>query len=159
MARMEEVLTWLGCEIKNDGVKIKVEKPNETILAEEVKFTSIEKVTKSENNQLVYYQILPEYQTAILTIAECRFDENYKQTLEQFFQEVAKWDVERIVVDLRKNTGGNSIVVNEFCRYLEHENAKMVALPNTQSIENLFSGDVFVATSNQTFAQLIYLLE
>lgn len=44
---------------------------------------------------------------------------NIKEGLYNFFQEVSKNNIQNIAIDLRENTGGNSLVINQFIRYLD----------------------------------------
>jgi hypothetical protein len=48
-------------------------------------------------------------------------DATYQRTLREFFEAVHKQGVQRVALDLRANSGGDSRVVNEFLRYLEVE--------------------------------------
>jgi hypothetical protein len=56
---------------------------------------------------------------AVLTVRRCEPDDQYEDVLESFFGEVAARGLERIVVDLRGNPGGDSRVTDLFVEYLD----------------------------------------
>lgn len=104
---------------------------------------------------------------AVLTITRCVPDEEYRQTLAGFFQEVQRQNSDRIVVDLRGNSGGDSRVINLFVEYLDTE-----AIPSGSSRGRYgpwvfplgngtmearrhpdpFSGEILVLTDHGTFS-------
>ena len=57
--------------------------------------------------------------TAVFTLTSCVYDEEYCSTVAAFFRRVDSFGIENVIVDLRGNTGGNSLVANEFLRYLD----------------------------------------
>lgn len=117
---------------------------------------------------LFYYNIDKEKSTGVLTINECIVNEDYLNTLEDFFAEVQKHGIRNIAVDLRNNGGGNSAVFNEFARYLnidEWENFAIearygphIVKPKSTMVKNerhdnfIYGGNVYVLTSNRTFS-------
>ncbi len=58
-------------------------------------------------------------QLAVLTIHRCDPDDTYREVLAGFFQDVHDRALDRIVVDLRGNPGGDSRVTNLFVEYLD----------------------------------------
>lgn len=56
---------------------------------------------------------------ALLAIHACVPDDAYRETLAGFFREVHNQGLDRIVVDLRGNSGGHSRVTNLFVEYLD----------------------------------------
>lgn len=117
---------------------------------------------------LFYYKIDKENKVGILTINECIVNDDYLKTLEDFFAEVQKHEIKNIAVDLRNNQGGNSMVFNEFARYLNIDEwngfgADVRYGPYLHSIKDnvfknkrhdrfIFGGNVYVLTSNKTFS-------
>ena len=57
----------------------------------------------------------------IFTLRQCVYDEEYKNGLRDFFTAVQENNIRSVIVDLRNNPGGNSLVTNEFIRYLPAE--------------------------------------
>lgn len=64
------------------------------------------------------FTIEPENGLGIFTLDRCVNDDRYRDALAAFFNAVADAGIDRIVVDLRRNGGGNSSVANEFLRYV-----------------------------------------
>lgn len=56
---------------------------------------------------------------AVLTVHSCVPDDTYREALAGFFGEVHAKRLERVVVDLRGNPGGDSRVVDQFVEYLD----------------------------------------
>lgn len=110
----------------------------------------------------VYYEIDEENSLAVLTLNECDYNSVYRNTLAEMFQEVAEKGICNVAVDLRSNSGGSSLVADEFINYLDTETYKDWAcewrmhyflVPYEQSVctnrqkENVFDGNVYVLTS------------
>lgn len=80
--------------------------------------------TRSGDESVVDEQVpVAEYRfegdLAVLTVHRCDPDDAYKATLAAFFDEVAQRGLERVVVDLRGNAGGDSRVADLFVGYLD----------------------------------------
>ena len=103
----------------------------------------------------------------IFILRQCIYDKTYKTALKDFFTSVRDEGVHSVIVDLRGNPGGNSLVANEFLRYLPVENYEVgsstvrfgpVIWKNqpgrqkNQQAEYVFSGDVYVLTSTDSFS-------
>lgn len=77
----------------------------------------------------------------------------------EFFTEVKAGQIQTVVVDLRQNSGGNSLVANEFMRYSDIDRYYTFGsievrfgpvLWKNKSV--LFHGSTYVLTSPQTFS-------
>ncbi|HHX74772.1 MAG TPA: hypothetical protein GX699_07700 [Firmicutes bacterium] len=103
----------------------------------------------------------------IFTLRKCVYDEQYKAGLQEFFTKVQEQNIRSVIVDVRGNPGGNSLVAREFIRYLPAEDylagTSEVRLgpilwknkPQTQKnvqLPPLFLGDVYVLTGTDTFS-------
>ncbi len=103
----------------------------------------------------------------IFALRQCIYDKTYKTALKDFFTSVRDEDVHSVIVDLRGNSGGNSLVANEFIRYLPVEgyqvgSSKVRLGPviwknqpgrqKNQQAENVFSGNVYVLTGTDSFS-------
>lgn len=124
--------------------------------------------TEEEENAFVYYGIDGERSLATLTLNECVFNEEYKSCLKNMFGEVKERGIKNICVDLRENGGGNSLVANEFLKYLDipcYNDMGMVwrlgflnisaggGITENERYEDLiFNGNVYVLTSYHTFS-------
>ena len=73
---------------------------------------------ESQPDSFVWYDIDAEKDLAVLTLTACRYDDEYKACLRDMFTEVKAQGIGNVAVDLRGNGGGNSLVANEFIRYL-----------------------------------------
>lgn len=116
----------------------------------------------------VYYNIDEERGTAVLTLNECIFNEEYKSCLRNMFGEVKSKGIKNVCVDLRKNGGGNSMVANEFLKYLDIPSYKEIGLvwrlgflnisagggvsENERYEDLIFDGNVYLLTSYYTFS-------
>jgi C-terminal processing protease CtpA/Prc len=122
----------------------------------------------SEPKPFVYYEMDVDKNLAVLTLNNCWFNEEYIGCLKTMFTEIKKNGIGNVAVDLRNNGGGNSLVANEFIKYLNVESFKtatyewrfgMFVLPSDDGIiqneryENLlFDGNVYILTSSDTFS-------
>ncbi|MGI6140316.1 MAG: S41 family peptidase [Caldicoprobacterales bacterium] len=103
----------------------------------------------------------------IFTLRQCIYDKTYKTALNNFFKSVRDEGVYNVIVDLRGNSGGNSLVADEFIRYLPVEDYKLGSSnvrfgpfiwknqprqQKNQQAEYVFSGDVYVLTGTDSFS-------
>jgi C-terminal processing protease CtpA/Prc len=61
---------------------------------------------------------------AVLTLNSCRFDEEYRGKLREFFAEVSARGIGSVCLDVRRNPGGDSRVIDEFLRYIDIDTLK-----------------------------------
>jgi hypothetical protein len=119
------------------------------------------------NETFYVYSVDKDSGVGIFTLRQCIFDKTYKTALKDFFTSVRDGGVHSVIVDLRGNPGGNSLVANEFLRYLPVESYQVggstvrfgpVIRENqpgrqkNQQAEYVFSGDVYVLTSADSFS-------
>jgi hypothetical protein len=139
---------------------------------EETAFYSFKKLNLyySAEDLFVTFDIDTKNSIGVFTLKQCKFNEKYRDTLKAFFKDVKKHRIQSIVVDLRNNSGGNSMVCDEFIRYLDldldkyHSTYTFVRfgpllkkyknefLTNKQYKDLLFNGRVYVLTSTSTFS-------
>jgi hypothetical protein len=67
----------------------------------------------------VRFEIDEKHNLAVFGLDRCDNNEQYRKTLKEFFAVVQEKKITRVAVDLRRNAGGNSAVVDEFLRYLD----------------------------------------
>lgn len=124
--------------------------------------------TPSEPKDFVYYDIDEQRSMAVLTLTECNYNQTYKDCVNSMFTAVKQKNIQNVVVDLRGNGGGNSLVGNEFIKYLPvdgyldgpfdwrwgfitfHGNSGKVRNERNQSLT--FEGNVYLLTDNRSFS-------
>ena len=122
--------------------------------------------------QFVWYDYETEvYSVALLSLTECRYDDEYKKYLQLLFSDVKEHGIRNVVVDLRGNGGGNSMVANEFIRYLPVDTYKVdgcyhrlgcfmldytgeeyIKLNNEKYTDLTFEGNVYLLTDSSSFS-------
>lgn len=115
----------------------------------------------------VYYTVDRDADLAVFTLRECNYNDEYRQALKSFFNDVASSCISHIAVDLRDNGGGNSKVADEFIRYLPADGYEsfwcdirygpfLAKFHNShhknKSASPVFTGDVYVLTDTDTFS-------
>lgn len=127
-------------------------------------------IEQEENGEepFVYFEIDEEKSLALLTLDSCKYNQEYTDCLAEMFTQVKEKGIEHVAVDLRNNGGGNSMVADEFIRYLNVDSFEQgtnrwrlgwFVLPFHESTaenkkyENLlYEGDVYVLTSSASFS-------
>lgn len=122
----------------------------------------------SESKDFVYYDIDEQKSLAVLTLTQCIYNQKYIDCLKKMFAEVKQKNIQNVAVDLRGNGGGNSLVGNEFVKYLPVDTYLDAAFDwrwnyitihgNHGKIKNeynenlLFAGNVYILTNNGSFS-------
>ena len=124
----------------------------------------------SETEPFYDYSIDGASGIGIFTLRECIYDKTYKTALKDFFISVQDEGVHSVIVDLRGNPGGNSLVADEFLRYLPVEGYQVGSSnvrfgpiiwknkpgqQRNQQAEYVFSGDVYVLTGTDSFSATV----
>lgn len=123
----------------------------------------------------VSYEIDTTRSLAVLTLDSCEYNSEYINTVKNMFSEVKEKGIKNVAVDLRYNGGGNSMVANEFFRYLNIDSYKEWAwdwrlgwfMLNIEQCENqnnkydelIFDGDLYLLTSVETFSSAMNFAE
>ncbi|MDD3833596.1 MAG: S41 family peptidase [Oscillospiraceae bacterium] len=164
-----EYLSFVGVDTQKDiPLVLVLEKPNNgsritaTFSLREGIAAGEEKAEPNFN-----YSIDSSAGIGIFTLRQCIYDEEYKNGLRDFFTAVQENNIRSVIVDLRNNPGGNSLVANEFIRYLPAESylagASEVRFgsilwknkpqnPKNQHLTPVFLGKVYVLTGADTFS-------
>lgn len=66
-------------------------------------------------------EYFPEQNAMLFWLNTCRYNDEYKDFLGELFAESEEKGVEHIIIDVRKNTGGDSKVIDEFMSYIDVE--------------------------------------
>lgn len=141
----------------------------ETIHHEFIKCIEGNRSVKTEQSDRgwVYYDIDKERNLGVFTLTTCTCNQEYLDTVKEFFEEVSQAGIENVAVDLRGNGGGNSAVANEFIRYLNvdeyntwdcdiryglylHKFRSRV-MQNMQ-LSPQFKGNLYILTDRKTFS-------
>ncbi len=126
----------------------------------------------------VRFEIDERHDLGLFVVDQCINNEHYRKTLRDFFAAVRDKEITRVAVDVRRNGGGNSNVINEFLRYIDTESYAVLGglirgsadaraqrnwllpgltpLPGLRlknaRVEEPFRGQVFILTSKATFS-------
>lgn len=122
----------------------------------------------SELKDFVYYDIDEQKSLAVLTLTECAYNQTYIDCVKEMFAAVKQKNIRSVAVDLRGNGGGNSLVGNEFLKYLPAESyfdgsfdwrwgfitfhGNDVAIKNERKKDLTFEGDVYILTDTKSFS-------
>lgn len=161
-------LELLGIDT-SDGADYEIQTGSETV-TEHYNFVSAAEVRGNESGgeELCGYIVDKENSIGIFTLNECVLNDEYKNALKNFFGEVAENDISAVAVDLRDNGGGNSLVINEFFRYLDVDEYRVFGgtdvrrggrlksysgeFERNRRVKEPFDGELYVLTSNFTFS-------
>ncbi len=119
----------------------------------------------------VYYSIDEANDLAVLTLTQCVINDEYRACLRDMFTEVKDLGINNVAVDLRGNGGGNSMVANEFIRYLPVDAYRVdgyihrlgcfmpdftgdgsTVVENSKYSDLTFDGDVYLLTDSGSFS-------
>lgn len=132
-------------------------------------------------NPWVSYSFDMDNRIGIFTLDNCIFNEEYKSSVDTFFDEVRKNNINNIILDLRNNNGGDSRVANYFLSYfkindplyrnrvdiregntIKHYEEHSISMNNidinTYDVMNskaFYNGNIYVLTSNSTFSSAV----
>lgn len=128
-----------------------------------------------EPESFVSFELQPERSLAVLTLTSCVYNSEYTNCLREMFTQVKEQGIENVCVDLRDNGGGNSMVANEFIRYLDIDSYRSFGmiwrlgpfmlsfdggeLENERYKELTFKGNVYLLTSTYTFSSAMDFTE
>jgi len=130
----------------------------------------------SQPGSFVWYEIDKENGLALLTLTNCRFNDEYKACLRDMFTRVKEQGINNVAVDIRGNGGGSSLVVNEFIRYLNVDSYKVDGMvlrwgpfmadfsgsterKNEKYADLTFEGDVYLLTDSGSFSSAMMFAE
>lgn len=122
---------------------------------------------EDKGDSFVRYELFPESGYALLTIDSCTYNSEYRDTIAALFNELSASGIDRLVIDLRKNSGGDDRCAWEVINYLGTDSFRAVSYRRrlgplltpktggewkTAPAEPAFRGDVAVLTSEQSFS-------
>jgi len=159
-------LEFVGVDTSSDiELTFEMDGKKETVI---LPFMENPVVQTYEEEPFVSYEIDEKSSIGIFTLKHCTYNEVYKDTLKSFFKEVKDNNINSLIIDLRYNGGGNSMVANEFMRYLNVDKYnsgtshvrfgpyllknKMKPVTNKKYDSLTFEGQIYVLTSTTTFS-------
>ena len=162
-----DYLTFVG--INTEGrIELSMKHPNDkNLINKTFVFQEDEIATPSVLEPFYSYSIDIASNVGVFTLSQCIYNEEYRAAVEDFFIALQEEEVHNVILDLRGNPGGNSMVANEFLTYLPVESYQTGSsrvrigsfIRENQSIqaknhqkEYVFSGSVYVLTSADTFS-------
>jgi C-terminal processing protease CtpA/Prc len=181
LIQREEFLDYLGV-IANDAVEIGIERAGKGLILSAPLQPPVPRQPGQSSRPWVGYQIDPNLSLGIFHLDACYLNDEYTRTVKAFFTEVSEKNIRNIAIDVRRNGGGNSSVINEFFKYLKidqyrsysgdvryseeiapkagytrtsgYERGKPHRMPNAKVKDTklLFGGKLFVLTSTHTFS-------
>ena len=183
MLKKRSVLEQLGLlqNEQDETVLFSVERDGEVL--ELTSYFKEERTREDDENEILEdrhgWYIDKENDLALWYFKVCIDDEKFREDVEEFFHAVKDNHIQKVVIDVRENIGGNSGVIDAFLRQLPVDSytaygatikySKLAAeragmrktkgtsthSPSTRrvkKVENPFKGDVFILTGNQTFS-------
>lgn len=127
----QSALTQIGADIdEKRNIDVEIRRDRE-IITVQLNFgytyspepSSVIEYYPLDSKEYGYYLDL-ENRTCVFKLSLCVYDEGYNQFLRTMFQDIKGNGIENIIVDLRGNLGGNSMVADEFLKYVDIEEYK-----------------------------------
>lgn len=164
--RRESFLKFLGVDTSS---KVTLSMVTDQGERQEVMTFPLRSSSHTPHPEPVFYHLDNENSLGVLIINACYYDDHYCNTVKEFFTKVKENSIKHIAVDLRYNSGGNSMVINEFLQYIDIENysisgnikarfgpflyrVKKHVINNKRNMDLLFAGDIYALTSPNTFS-------
>lgn len=165
---VRQYLSFFGVDT-SDGVTFTFD-TGEGLVDYHYTFVPVEQIkglNQPQSEEWVYYTIDTDKDVAVFTLLECVYNDEYRSVVADFFEKVHQNGISNIVVDLRGNGGGNSLVADEFISYLDVDTYKgwdsevrfgPILYKNKDIIcqnekkDPTFSGNVYVLTNVYSFS-------
>ncbi len=136
---------------------------------EYVRFNGLEnEASAKEEKSFVSFTVDEENSLALLTLDECNYNSEYINCVCEMFTEVKNKGIKNVAVDLRENGGGNSLVAEEFIKYLDTDEYRITTenvrlgffnvspipeiMKNERYSDLTFRGNVYILTSAGSFS-------
>ena len=140
----QEFLSYLNLINKDGKVEVKVERTygkNDVIRMNFDKEINIMK--EFYDFEPYYFEVNENSDLGIFYLNACVYNTDYEEKVEEFFKIVNEKDINKIVVDLRQNSGGDSRTVYTFIKHLDKIKKVYVLISKeTFSSAILFAGIV-----------------
>ena len=113
-----EYLDHLGV-VDSNAVNVRVEREGTSIALTAPLKLPTQCAPKPAARHWLGHHVDPNLSLGLFYLDQCIVDEYYKKALRSFFERVRNHRIRNIAIDVRRNGGGNSHVVDEFLRYLD----------------------------------------
>lgn len=117
------LLDYIGL-VENNGVEMLIQNREGEESQVFVELKSGITVTDSVSGHWFGWNIHEKNSLGYFYLDRCKNTEEYRDALEEFFQGVKEKEIETIAMDVRKNRGGTSQVIEEFLAYLPHNRVR-----------------------------------
>lgn len=177
--KMELFLRSLSV-LKNDTVTLTIDRNNE-ILTLDVDLINDEEQEMNDKKESIWYhwEIISNGTIGYFEIIESKYTQLFDRQVFRFFKEIERNNIDKIMIDLRKNVGGNSMVMDPFLKHMPMETIKTYAttvkyseeaakqrgyekttgteyyphdFEENKLREPLYHGKVYILTNSQTFS-------
>ncbi len=113
----------------------------------------------SESGQRIFaWKVKSETNQAIFKLYTCINSESYQSAVQRFFEEIARADVSNLIIDLRRNSGGDSAVIDAFLSHLPVTSLKRIT--GVQRLnETIISQVATLAKTDAAYRNLLKTLE
>ncbi len=116
---------YLDASGETDSIRLTLQNTEGEHYSLELPYVLMERKTEHPEKRESYgSEFLTDSQTALFWLDSCRYTDDYLNAVDQFFEGVKERNIEKVVVDIRENTGGSSMVVWPFLKYLGVEKTK-----------------------------------
>ena len=167
----EACLRWIGYDT-SEGIDMTFDtkKGEEVVHFNFVPYSESKKPEYSpdeEDRGWVYYDIDTENGIGIFSLESCQYNDEYKKVVKEFFKAVDEAGIEHIIIDLRNNGGGSSMVADHFLRYVDIDGFYTWAdnvrvgdflikdertFQKNGRLDPQYSGDLYVLTNTLTYS-------
>jgi hypothetical protein len=118
LIQREEFLDYLGV-IEKDAVDMGVERAGNRVTLNAPLKSPAPYAAGQPARPWVGYEIDADLSLGVFYLDSCLLNDQYRNTVKAFFTEVSEKSIRNIAVDVRRNGGGNSSVIDEFLRYFK----------------------------------------
>lgn len=117
----QKLYLWKFGVVNKDKVNIKVEHFDGDVEEIELAFESYLPHNSQETSKVkpYKYKIMKDKNLGVFQLDQCIYTNEYISLMNEFFKEVRENNITKVAVDLRRNTGGDLTVLNEFLSYVD----------------------------------------
>jgi len=113
-----EFLDHLGV-VDGNAVDVGVEREGSSITLTAPLKLPIQCTPKPAARPWLGHRVYPDLSLGLFYLDQCIVNDHYKKALRSFFERVRDHQIRNIAIDVRRNGGGTSRVIDEFLRYLD----------------------------------------
>ncbi|WP_179298613.1 S41 family peptidase [Evansella halocellulosilytica] len=126
--------------IKDDRVPLTVETSNGELTQTEINLVHSEELQllsemQRDRDDWFGWTIHNDLSYGYFYLHESNVSDDYEQSVKKFFEEIDHKGVEKVIIDIRENSGGNSSVVNSFLSHMPGESVPDFGVTTRYSID------------------------